>query len=210
MFNVFNDSGILIMDANDSQLALVGVFTIYLTSTSTTYSTGITANCLIGLGNTGGAYVRVKHNQANGVLTISSDSASVNVVVHLYANLKDITQVGNAGLNVFDGAGRIVFDATRKVARIAGAGSSQFSDTQSVPVNSVPVLDFVDLLKIIGATPQGTGVFIFHFGSPFYKNNGSVLSCTFKKVLSVPIGAARYPTQPNFSAMNIPILFFKV
>lgn len=209
MFNVFNDSGILIMDANDSQLALAGILTIFLSSTTTTYSSEIMSNCLIGLGNTNGAYVRVTHDKSNGVLTVSSDISGVNIVVYLFADLKNIATSGSAGLNVFDSSGKILFDATRKVARLASVGASQFSSAQAIPVNSIPILIFADMFKVMRTVPQGD-YFIYYFGIPFYQNNGAELKSKYISVMSQPLPASSIGSQPDYSMMNVPILFFKI
>ena len=210
MFNLFNDSGVLVMDANDSQLALAGPFIINLTSTTTVYNCGVSFDSFIGLGNTNGAYVRVVHDKSTGNITVSSDRTGVSVTVYLFVNLKNITQTGNPGLNIFDAEGKLLFDATIKVGRVSSKNSSQLTPSQSIPNNAVPVLCFPELFKIMQAVPQGTGMFIFYFGLPYYSNNNTTLLMKHVTVGSAPLPVANYPTQPDYATMNVPILFLKI
>lgn len=210
MFNFFNDSGVLVMDANDSQLTLAGTFTITLTSTATVYSCGIMFDSVIGLGNTNGAYVRVVHDKGTGNITVSSDITGVTVTVYLFVNLKSIVQTGNAGLNIFDASGNLLFDATRKVGRVSSVNASQFTPSQSIPNSTIPVLCFPELFKIMRVVPQGTSMFIFYFGLPYYSNNNSTLVMNHVTVGSAPLPVANYPTQPDYATMNVPILFLKI
>ncbi|WP_320327930.1 hypothetical protein [Pseudomonas sp. P8_250] len=135
-FQSWNDSGTVQIDENYTSMTLVTSPTITINTTDTYFDIA-SANPIVFLGNTSGAYVRMTSRvNLGGSVWRYTFSANVAINVRLYCFDQAAPSSSNYGMQIFNGSGVLVFDSNSPFLRLSaihqvvGTASNSFAVPQ--------------------------------------------------------------------------------